>query len=93
MLDEVIGLQQLKVLHLNDTKMALGSHRDIHTRIGEGIIPSVGLRTILIDPRVAHVSVLLETPIKTDDKDKEDWEHDAQQIAIARTLMQHHIPS
>jgi deoxyribonuclease IV len=91
--DETIGLQRLKVLHLNDTKMALGSHRDIHTRIGEGIIPTAGLRTILIDPRLAHVATLLETPIKTDDKDKEDWKHDAQQIAIARTLMQHNVPS
>lgn len=86
--DVVIGLEQLKVLHLNDTKMALGSHRDVHARISEGIIPSRGLRAILSDPRLAHVTVLLETPIKTDEKDKEDWEHDAGQIAKARELMQ-----
>jgi deoxyribonuclease-4 len=86
--DEVIGLERLKVIHLNDTKMALGSHRDVHARIGEGIIPSRGLRALLSDKRLAHVAVLLETPIKTDDKDKEDWEHDAGQIAQARSLMQ-----
>jgi deoxyribonuclease-4 len=86
--DEVIGLERLKVLHLNDTKMALGSHRDVHARIGEGIIPSRGLRALLSDKRLAHVAVLLETPIKTDDKDKEDWEHDAGQIAQVRSLMQ-----
>ena len=36
--DETVGLKQLKVLHLNDTEMGLGSHRDVHARLGEGII-------------------------------------------------------
>jgi deoxyribonuclease IV len=85
--DEVIGLPRLKVFHLNDTEKELGSHRDVHARLGEGIIGEEGLRTLLTDPRLNHVAVLLETPIKTSDEDKEDWEHDKQQIERARSLM------
>ncbi|GAC1461312.1 MAG: deoxyribonuclease IV [Ktedonobacteraceae bacterium] len=84
--DETVGLRRLKVLHLNDTEMALGSHRDVHARLGEGIIGEEGLRTLLIDPRLEHVAVILETPILTDDKDKEDWAHDKTQIAKAFAL-------
>ena len=84
--DETVGLQRLKVLHLNDTEMALGSHRDVHARLGEGIISEEGLRTLLTDSRLEHVAVILETPIRTDDKDKEDWEHDKTQIAKAFEL-------
>ncbi len=85
---ETIGLERLKVIHLNDTKMALGSHRDVHARLGEGIIGEEGLRALLHDVRLDHIAVLLETPIKTDEQDKEDWVHDAGQIARARSFMQ-----
>lgn len=85
--DEMIGLSRLKVIHLNDTEMAPGSHRDVHARLGEGIIGEVGLRALLGDPRLAHVTVLLETPIKTKEDGKEDWEHDKGQLEKARHLI------
>lgn len=85
--DEIVGLQRLKVLHLNDTKKALGSHHDAHARIGEGIIGAEGLRTLLRDPRLAHVAVLLETPIQQTSAKKEDWEHDKQHLAQVKQLM------
>ncbi|GHO69342.1 putative endonuclease 4 [Ktedonobacter sp. SOSP1-52] len=84
--DDTVGLARLKVLHLNDTAMALGSHRDVHTRLGEGIIHPTGLRALLTDPRLSHVDVLMETPIETDEDGKEDWVHDAGQIAYAKSL-------
>jgi deoxyribonuclease IV len=74
--DEVVGLTRLKVLHLNDTKMALGSHRDVHARLGEGIIGEEGFRALLTDPRLDHVTVIMETPVETGADGKEDWEHD-----------------
>ncbi len=86
--DATFGLSRLKVLHLNDTTKDLGSHRDVHARLGEGIIGEEGLRTLLGDPRLQHVAVLLETPIKTDENGKEDWEHDKTQILKAEALMQ-----
>jgi len=89
--DEVIGFNRLKVIHLNDTEMALGSHRDVHARIGEGIIGQEGLRALLTDPRLDHAAVLLETPIKTDDHDKEDWEHDKQHLERVKELMRDEV--
>ncbi len=89
--DEVIGFNRLKVIHLNDTEMALGSHRDVHARIGEGIIGQEGLRALLTDPRFDHVAVLLETPIKTSDHDKEDWDHDKQHLERVKELMKHEV--
>jgi deoxyribonuclease IV len=85
--DVVVGLSRLHVIHLNDTKMALGSHRDVHARLGEGIIGEEGLHALLTDPRLDHVTVLLETPIKLKDDGKEDWEHDKQQLELAKSLM------
>lgn len=86
-INRAVGLHRLKVVHLNDTEKALGSHRDVHARLGEGIIGDGGIRAILCDPRLEHAAVILETPIKTDEQDKEDWEHDKTQIAKARSLM------
>jgi deoxyribonuclease-4 len=85
--DETFGLARLRVLHLNDTEKVLGSHRDVHARLGEGIIGEEGLRMLLRDPRLAHVAVLMETPIMTDEEKKEDWEHDRRQILQAKRLM------
>jgi deoxyribonuclease IV len=85
--DATFGLSRLKVLHLNDTEKALGSHRDVHARLGEGIIGEEGLQTLLQDPRLQHVVVLMETPIKTGENDKEDWEHDKEQILKAKALI------
>lgn len=86
--DETVGLQRLQVLHLNDTEKDLGSHRDVHARIGEGIIGEEGLRTLLCDPRLAHVAVLLETPIQTNEQGKEDWEQDTAHLERVKALMQ-----
>jgi deoxyribonuclease IV len=59
----------------------------VHARLGEGIIPEEGLRALLDGSRLEHVAVLMETPIKTDEHDKEDWGHDAGEIAKARNLL------
>lgn len=85
--DETIRLALLKVIHLNDTAMALGSHRDVHSRLGEGIIGNEGLRTLLNDPRIEHCVVLLETPIQTLEDGKEDWEHDKRHFETFRALL------
>ncbi len=83
----VVGLSRLHVIHLNDTKVALGGHRDVHARLGEGIIGEEGLHAFLTDPRLDHVAVLLETPIKLREDGKEDWEYDKQHLELAKSLM------
>ncbi|GCE10846.1 deoxyribonuclease IV [Tengunoibacter tsumagoiensis] len=85
--DATIGLKRVKVIHLNNTEKELGSHRDVHSRLDEGLISREGLSTFLSDTRLAHASALMETPIKLDEQKKEDWVHDAGEVAKARALL------
>jgi deoxyribonuclease-4 len=57
-----IGLRRVRVLHLNDSKAALGSHVDRHENIGEGEIGPAGFRAILAHPALRDLPGLLETP-------------------------------
>jgi len=59
--DEVIGLPYLRVLHLNDSKNALGSNKDRHEAIGKGEIGPEGFRHFVNDPRLAGLPGILET--------------------------------
>ncbi|GCE18862.1 deoxyribonuclease IV [Dictyobacter kobayashii] len=86
------GLERLQVIHLNDTEKALGSHRDVHARLGEGIIGQAGLKTFLQDPRLQHSAILMETPIKLDENGKEDWVHDSGEVARAKELAGYPVP-
>lgn len=65
--DAVLGLDRLRVLHLNDSKMPFGSRRDRHALIGEGSLGPAPFRRIMRDPRFAGVMKILETP-KGDDE-------------------------
>ena len=60
--DRVIGLRHLHVVHLNDSKNALGARKDRHANIGEGTIGFDVLRAIAMDERLADVPKILETP-------------------------------
>jgi deoxyribonuclease-4 len=60
-LDERIGLDRLRALHANDAKAPLGSNRDRHENVGEGMIGD-GLGTFLAHPRLQHLPVVLEVP-------------------------------
>lgn len=60
--DDTVGLRKLKMMHLNDSKAPLGSHRDRHELIGEGQIGEGAFRRIMNDPRLAKVAKVIETP-------------------------------
>jgi deoxyribonuclease IV len=62
-LDERIGIDRLRALHANDAKAPLGSNRDRHENIGEGLI-GAGLGVFLSHPGLQHLPVLLEVPGK-----------------------------
>jgi deoxyribonuclease-4 len=62
-LDEKIGLDRLRALHANDSKAPLGSNRDRHENIGEGLMGE-GLGAFLAEPRLQELPVLLEVPGK-----------------------------
>ena len=59
--DTRIGLDRLRALHANDAKAPLGSNRDRHDNIGEGLIGE-GLGVFLAHPKVQDLPVVLEVP-------------------------------
>lgn len=64
--DDVIGLDRLRLFHLNDSKGGLGSKRDRHAHIGEGAIGPDPFRRLMNDERFMSVPKVIETP-KDDD--------------------------
>lgn len=69
-LDEIVGLERLKLIHLNDSRDKLNSRRDRHQHIGKGEIGRSGLRWFLNDKRIKDAAVILETPKEPDGADK-----------------------
>lgn len=60
--DKVIGLDRLKVLHINDSKNPQGAHKDRHANIGFGTIGFETLNDIVHEPRFTDIPKILETP-------------------------------
>jgi len=60
---ELIGLERLKLLHINDCRGTMGSHLDRHEHIGLGHIGENGFRLILRHPDLQDLPMILETPI------------------------------
>lgn len=70
-LDEAIGPERLRALHVNDAKAPLGSNRDRHDNPGEGLIGE-GLGTFLAHPRFEGLGAYLEVPGDGDGPRAED---------------------
>ncbi|GAK47447.1 endonuclease IV [Secundilactobacillus oryzae JCM 18671] len=66
--DEVIGLNRLKVVHLNDSKNEQGAHKDRHEVIGYGFLGFDVLNEIAHSERLATVPKIMETPFVGPDK-------------------------
>jgi len=67
--ERLIGLDKLKLLHLNDSKTPLGSRVDRHWHIGEGYIGSEGFRNIVNHPKLFQFPGIMETPQKKEEDD------------------------
>ena len=61
--DREVGLDLLKLIHLNDSAGGLGSRLDRHAHIGLGEIGESGMRAILADRYLKGLPMILETPI------------------------------
>ncbi|MDR0138336.1 deoxyribonuclease IV [Metabacillus idriensis] len=66
--DTIIGLDRLKVLHINDSKNISGARKDRHENIGFGHIGFKALNNIVHHPELADVPKILETPYVGEDK-------------------------
>lgn len=60
--DRIVGLKRLTVLHINDSKAALGSRVDRHDNLGKGKIGLDAFRWIMNAPELAMIPKILETP-------------------------------
>ena len=60
--DAVVGLDRVKVFHVNDSVKPLGSRVDRHAGLGLGHIGEAAFRCLVTDPRLAKVPMILETP-------------------------------
>ena len=79
--DQVVGLERLKVLHLNDSKKEFGSRRDRHEHIGDGHIGCDAFRNIVNDRRLARIPMIIETP------KEDDLEEDRKNLKVLRSLV------
>jgi deoxyribonuclease-4 len=64
--DDVLGLDRLRLFHVNDSKHPLGSRKDRHEHLGQGTLGVEPFRRLMNDPRFAQVPKLLETPKRSD---------------------------
>ncbi|UCF39333.1 MAG: deoxyribonuclease IV [Acidobacteriota bacterium] len=80
--DRCIGMEKLKVFHLNDSKRELGSCVDRHEHIGKGCIGLEGFRCLMNDDRLSSVPKILETPKGDND------EFDQINLDLLRSLVQ-----
>lgn len=60
--DRIIGLDRLKAVHLNDSMMPFGSHKDRHACIGQGSLGADALRRIVRHDALKDLPFVLETP-------------------------------
>ena len=76
--DRVVGLCRLRAVHLNNSKNPIGSHKDRHARIVDGVMPLEAIARIIDHPALRDLPFILETP-------NEDAGY-AEEIRLLRTL-------
>lgn len=66
--DKTIGIDRLKVIHVNDSKNEKGAQKDRHENIGFGYIGFDALEYVIKHPQLQHLPKILETPYVGEDK-------------------------
>lgn len=76
--DKLVGIDRLKVLHINDSKNERGASKDRHENIGFGHIGFEALNYIVHHPQLKDVPKILETPFVGEDKNnkKAPYKHE-----------------
>jgi deoxyribonuclease-4 len=68
--EELLGLSNVPLIHVNDSKGKLGSRVDRHANIGEGYIGAEAFRRILRHPKLRKKAFILETPVDNEGDDR-----------------------
>lgn len=67
-IESILGLENVKSFHLNDSKQPFNSHKDRHADLGEGEIGLEAIKGIVNHPKLMNIPFILETPsLKTDE--------------------------
>ncbi len=82
LIDAILGLENVHVIHANDSKAPLGSHVDRHEHIGRGHIGEAGFRAILSHPRLRAKPFIAETPV---DEEGDDARNVARLFALGES--------
>lgn len=64
-----LGIDSVKLIHLNDSKKGCNSHVDRHEHIGQGGIGEEGLARLINHPAFRNIPLILETPKKSEEDD------------------------
>ena len=72
--DSRVGWENVKAIHLNDSKHPQGSEKDEHEHIGEGEIGEKGMKQIVNHPKIKEKPLVLETPVDKEKGYKENIE-------------------
>ncbi len=80
--DEIVGLDRLRIIHMNDSKKEFGSRKDRHEHIGKGEIGMEAFRNFVNDKRLENVPMILETP------KGEDLAEDIENLKLLRGLVE-----
>ncbi|WP_078428836.1 deoxyribonuclease IV [Alkalihalobacterium alkalinitrilicum] len=80
--DKIIGIDRLKVLHINDSKNERGAGKDRHENIGFGHIGYEAIHKIVHHPQLKDVPKILETPYIGEDKNnkKAPYKHEIEML-------------
>jgi deoxyribonuclease-4 len=85
--DRVIGLDQIRAFHFNDSQYELGARKDRHEHIGRGHIGLQGFANFVNDPRWDNYAAHLETTKMEENEQGEEIEMDPVNLAVLRALV------
>ena len=80
--DKIIGVDRIKVVHINDSKNERAAHKDRHENIGFGYIGFEALHYVITHPQFKELPKILETPYVGEDKKnkKPPYKHEIEMI-------------
>jgi deoxyribonuclease-4 len=81
LIDGTVGMDRLRCMHLNDSKVDFGANKDRHENIGDGTIGADGLAALLGHPALQGLPAILEVPGEGDGPRTED-------VASARQVLE-----
>ena len=71
-IDDNLGLERVKMVHLNDSKKELGTRSDRHAKIGQGALGAEGIAEVINHPALRGLPFILETPVDSYDEYREE---------------------